>query len=252
MELTGKVALVTGGSRRIGAAAAVALGKAGAAVVVKYLERADLAEQVVASVEAAGGRALAHRADVRDRQAVRAMVDRAATAFGGLDILINNARLPHPLRPFREMEWERDMLSQLEVHLGGAFHCCQEAIPRMVDRGGGAIVNMLSTAFRAAGPRFHAYGPAKAALRSLTINLAAELGPLGIRVNSVSPATTETPEFLTRRTEEDRERIRRATPLGRIATPEDVAGAVVFLCSGAARYITGADLIVSGGQGIIF
>jgi 3-oxoacyl-[acyl-carrier protein] reductase len=247
VDLAGKVALVTGASRRIGAAVALALGRRGAAVLVNYLERRDLAEGVAAAVEAAGGRALVHRADVRDREAVRAMVERTLEAFGGLDLLINNARVAHPIRPFLELDWDRDMRSQLEVHLAGAFHCCQAAIPHMMHRGGGAIVNMLSTAFRSAGPRYHAYGPAKAALRNLTMNLAAEMGPHGIRVNSVSPSTTETSEFPTRLTEAERQRRLRETPLGRIATPDEVADAVVFLCGAGARYITGADLVVSGG-----
>jgi 3-oxoacyl-[acyl-carrier protein] reductase len=247
VELAGKVALVTGASRRIGAAVALALGRRGAAVVVNYLERTELAQGVAAGVEAAGGRAFAHRADVRDREAVRAMVERTVGTFGGLDILINNARLAHPVRPFLELDWDRDMRSQLEIHLAGAFHCCQETIPHMMRRGEGAIVNMLSTAFRAAGPRYHAYGPAKAALRNLTMNLAVEMGSHGIRVNSVSPSTTETLEFPTRLTEDERQRRLRETPLGRIATPDEVADAVVFLCTAGARYITGADLVVSGG-----
>ena len=252
MDLAGKVALVTGASRRIGAAVALALGRRGAAVVVNYLERRELAERVGADVEAAGGRALVHRADVRDRDAVRAMVERTAETFGGLDILVNNARLAHPIRPFLELDWDGDMRSQLEVHLGGAFHCCQAAIPHMMRRGGGAIVNMVTAVFRSAGPRFHAYGPAKAALRNLTMNLAVEMGPHGIRVNSVSPTTTETAEFPTRITEDERRRRLRETPLGRIATPDEVADAVVFLCTDASRYITGADLIVSGGGLIAF
>ncbi len=247
MDLAGKVALVTGASRRIGAAVAPALGRRGAAVVVNYLERKELAEHVAADVEAVGGRALVHRADVRDRAAVRAMVERTVETFGGLDILINNARLIHPIRPFLELDWDRDMRSQLEIHLAAAFHCCQAAIPHMMRRGGGAIVNMLSTAFRSASPRHHAYGPAKAALRSLTMNLAVEMGPHGIRVNSVSPSTTETSEFPTRLTEDERQRRLRETPLGRIATPDEVADAIVFLCTAGARYITGADLVVSGG-----
>jgi 3-oxoacyl-[acyl-carrier protein] reductase len=166
---------------------ALALGRRGAAVVVNYLEQKALAEGVAADVEAGGGRALVHRADVRDREAVRAMVERTVETLGGLDILVNNARLLHAIRPFLELDWDRDMRSQLEIHLAGAFHCCQAAIPHMMRPGGGAIVNVLSTAFRSASPRHHAYGPAKAALRTLTMNLAVEMGPHGIRVTPSRP-----------------------------------------------------------------
>ncbi|MEE9276299.1 MAG: SDR family oxidoreductase [bacterium] len=252
MDFAGKTAIVTGASRRIGASVAVALGRGGASVVVNYLERKELAERVAGQVEAAGGKAIVHAADVRDRGAVRGMVARAVEAFGGLDILVNNARLIYPVRRFLELDWEEDMLSQMEVNLGGAFHCCQEAIPRMKERGGGAVVNMLSRSFRDAGYKFHAYGPAKAALRNFTMNLADEMGPFGIRVNSVSPGTTETEEFPARYTDEERGNIRQTTPLGRIAVPEDVADVVAFLCSDAARFITGVDLAVNGGRGIHF
>lgn len=248
MDFKGKVALVTGASRRIGAAVAVTLGQRGADVLVNYFSGKERADGVAAQVEAAGGRALTHGADVRDRDAVRAMVERAVETFGGLDILVNNARHVHPMKPFLEVDWEQDMWSQMEVHLGGAFHCCQEAIPHMLNGGGGVIVNLLSTAFRKANPRSHAYGPAKAALRNLTMNLAVELGPLGIRVNSVTPGNTATPEFPSRhRSEAEVEELRQSTPLRRIATPEDVAETVVFLCSDAARHVTGADLSVNGG-----
>ncbi len=248
MELEGKAAIVTGASRRIGAAIAVGLGARGAAVVINYLKGEDEAEKVAARVEAAGGRALIHAADVRDRSAVKGMVDEAVSAFGGVDILINNARTPHPVRPILEIDWEKDMLSQMQIHLGGAFHCCQEAIPHMKRRGGGAIVNMLSISFRRGNYRSHSYGPAKAALRSFTMSLAAELGEFGIRVNSASPATTA-PE---RVDDARRERLLAQTPLGRIAEPEDVADAVVYLCSDAARYVTGVDLQVSGGRDMTF
>ncbi|MBT3352096.1 MAG: SDR family NAD(P)-dependent oxidoreductase, partial [Nitrospinaceae bacterium] len=132
MDLEGKVALVTGSSRRIGTAMAVALGERGAAVVVNYFSGKERAEEVVAQVEAAGGRAFAHGADVRDRGDVREMVSRAVETFGGLDILVNNARQIHHRKPFLEVDWEEEMCAQMEVHLGGAFHCCQEAIPHML------------------------------------------------------------------------------------------------------------------------
>ena len=146
MEFTEKVAIVTGASRRIGAAIAVGLGARGAAVVINYLNRKDEAEKVAARFEAAGGRALIHSADVRDRAAVKGMVDEAVSTFGGVDILVNNARTPHPVLPILEMDWERDMLSQMQIHLGGAFHCCQEAIPHMKSRGGGENTSMKISA----------------------------------------------------------------------------------------------------------
>jgi 3-oxoacyl-[acyl-carrier protein] reductase len=210
LEFEGKVALVTGASRRIGAAVALALGQRGSSVVVNYLSGKERAERIASQVEAAGGRALVLGADVRDRSSVREMIEHAVEKFGGLDILINNARHLHPKKSFLELDWEKDMCSQLEVHLGGAFHCCQEVIPHMINRDGGIIVNMLSTAFRSAEPRLHAYGPAKAALRNFTMNLAVEFGPLGIRVNSVTPGSTASPEFPSRnRSEAEVEELRK-------------------------------------------
>ena len=251
MDFEGKVALVTGASRRIGSALALTLGQRGGSVVVNYFSGKERAERVAAQVEAAGGRALIHGADIRDRGAVREMVEQTINNFGGLDILINNARQLHPKKSFLDLDWEEDMCSQLEMHLGGAFHCCQEVIPHMINRGGGAIVNMLSTAFRSASPLLHAYGPAKAALRNFTMNLAAEFGPQGIRVNSITPGTTRSPEYPSRnRSEAEMEERRMDIPLRRIATPEDVAETAIFLCSDAARHITGADLPVNGGSKI--
>jgi len=250
MNFEGKVALVTGASRRIGAAVAAALGERGAAVVVNYFSGKGRAEGIVGQIEAAGGRAIAHGADVRDRGAVREMVARAAETFGGLDILINNARQIHPRKPFLETDWEEDMCTQMDVHLGGAFHCCQEAIPHMLKRGGGAILNMLSTAYRTANADLHAYGPAKAALRNFTMNLAIEQGPLGIRVNSVSPGHTVTKEFPSRRPQTVLDALHQSAALRRIAAPEEVAEAAIFLCSDAARHITGIDLPVNGGTAI--
>ena len=248
MDMEGKTALVTGASRRIGAAIAAGLGRRGAAVVINYLSNKERAEEVAAQVEAAGGRALPIAADVRDRGAVRGMVEKAAAEFGGLDILVNNARTPHPVRPILEMDWEKDMLSQLQIHLGGAFHLCQEAIPHMKRRGGGAIVNMLSISFRRGNYRSHSYGPAKAALRSFTMSLAAELGGFGIRVNSASPATTDPGDMEASK----KEGILAQTPLGRFATADEIADAVIYLCSDAARYVTGVDLQIAGGRDMAF
>lgn len=248
VDFEGKVAIVTGASRRIGAAIAEGLGRRGASVAVNYLNNKERAEEVAARVEAAGGRALPIAADVRDRAAVSGMIKKTAAEFGGVDILINNARTPHPVRPIMELDWERDMLSQIEIHLGGAFHCCQEVIPHMKKRGGGAILNMLSISFRRGNYRSYAYGPAKAALRSFTMSLAAELGGDGIRVNSASPATTDP----VRQDEAAQERMLAQTPLGHIATSDEIADGVIYLCSHEARYITGIDLQIAGGRDMAF
>jgi len=247
LELKGKAAIVTGASRRIGAAIAIALGQKGAAVVINYFQNKDLAEQVASEVKTAGGQAIIHGADVRDREAVDGMVARAVDAFGGVDILVNNARIMHKRHSFLSLDWEKDMVPQLEMHLGGAFHCCQAAIPHMINRGGGAIVNLLSTAYRKVSPNVYPYGSAKAALRFFTMNLAHEMGPHGIRVNSVSPATTETKESPLPLEQEERERRLREVPLGRFASPNEMAEAVLFLCSEKSSYVSGVDLAVSGG-----
>lgn len=247
-DFEGKVVLVTGASRLIGSSVARSLGKRGAAVVINYLSGKDRAEEVAASIESAGGRAMILKADVRNRAEVRSMVEQTVSAFGGLDILVNNARQIHSKKPFLETDWDQDVWPQMSVHLGGAFNCCQEAIPRMMERRGGAIVNMLSSAFRNANARLHAYGPAKAALRNFTMNLALEFGPAGIRVNSVTPGNTGTPDSPSRlRSAAEVDELRQKAPLRRIADPDDIAEAVVFLCSDGARHITGADIAVNGG-----
>jgi 3-oxoacyl-[acyl-carrier protein] reductase len=247
-DFEGKVALVTGASRLIGSSVARAFGQRGATVLINYLSGKDRAEAVAATVEAAGGRAAILQADVRNRSEVRAMVEKAVGDFGGIDILVNNARQIHPKKSFLETDWDQDVMPQIAVHLGGAFNCCQEVIPGMMARGSGAIVNMLSTASRAASATLHAYGPPKAALRIFTMNLATEFGPAGIRVNSVTPGNTNTPEAPSRhRSAAEVDQLRQKAPLRRIAHPDDIAEAVVFLCSDSARHITGADIAVNGG-----
>jgi 3-oxoacyl-[acyl-carrier protein] reductase len=247
-DFEGRVALVTGASRLIGSSVSRALGQRGATVVINYLSGKERAEAVASSVEAAGGRAAVVQGDVRSRSEVRAMVEKIVGDFGSIDILVNNARQIHPKKSFLETDWDADVMPQIAVHLGGAFNCCQEVIPRMMAQGSGAIVNMLSTAGRAASTNLHAYGPPKAALRLFTMNLAAEFGPAGIRVNSVTPGNTNTPDQPSRhRSAAEVDQLRQKAPLRRIAHPDDIAEAVVFLCSDAARHITGADIAVNGG-----
>ncbi len=248
MDVKDVPALVTGGASGLGEGTARALAEAGAKVAI-VARRGDVLEETRAEIAGrTKARVAAFPCDVSKAEETEAVFASVVGEFGHLDILVNNARTPHPVRPILEMDWERDMLSQLQIHLGGAFHLCQEAIPHMKRRGGGAIVNMLSISFRRGNYRSHAYGPAKAALRSFTMSLATELGEYGIRVNSASPATTA-PE---RADDARRESLIAQTPLGRIATPEEVADNVIYLCSDAARFVTGVDLQVSGGRDMAF
>ena len=247
-DFEGKVAIVTGASRRIGAATALEFGRRGASVAVTYLTNQERAEKVGAEVEKAGGKALVLRTDVRDRQAIRGLVEETVNKFGGVDILVNNARIVHPRKSFLDMDWDQDMWPMIQVHFAAAFHSCQAAVPHMIKRGGGAILNVLSASFRRGEAELHAYAAAKSALRSFTLTLAADLGPQGIRVNSVAPGVVETEEFKTRRNEEQRRQVVMGTPMRRIGAPEDIAAAIVFLCSDRAGYITGADIVIAGGR----
>lgn len=248
--LRDRVAFVSGAGRGIGAAIARALGGAGAAVVVNYLRRGADAEAVSGAIERDGGRALALQADIRDAKAVADAMARAGERFGkAVDVLVNNAAFQPVVRPFREMCWQ-DVQETIDVQLQGAFLCCQAVLPEMVRGKSGRIVNIGAAMTRGMpAPQWSAFNIAKSALHALTRSLAVEFGPYGIQVNTVSPGMTETESIAT-----VPERLRKVqamqTPLRRLASAEDVAAAVVFLCSEAGEYITGTDLPVCGGAAI--
>ncbi len=247
MRLEGRVALVTGASRGIGRKIACALAREGAAVGVHYHAAGDLAAEVVAEIAAAEGRALAVKADVRDRHEVAAMVADITDAFGPVDILVNNARQLGEKKKFLDLDWA-DYEPQIDIILKGAFHCCQAVLPSMIGRGkGGRIINMLSTATETPNWRWHAYGAGKGALAQFTRHLAAEMGPHNITVNMVSPGYTPTKRITTHSDEFLRDYLAH-TPMGRFGRAEEVADAVVFLASDEASFITGATLSVSGGK----
>ncbi|MBI2320662.1 MAG: glucose 1-dehydrogenase [Chloroflexi bacterium] len=247
MQLAGRVALVTGGGRSIGRAIVLALADAGADVAVNYVARADAAAAVVASVQAKGRRAVAVPGDTTDRAAVERMVDEVWTAFGRIDILVNNAGIVKPV-PFLETTeevWDRT----IAVDLKGYFLVGQAVARRMVQHAvRGAIVNVSSTFEQIAIPNFTSYAAAKGGVSMLTKQMALELAPHGIRVNRVCPGLIETDINRDRLANPEYRAYRVAgIPLGRIGTPDDVAGMVVCLASDASQYVTGAAVFIDGG-----
>lgn len=251
MKFQGQVILVTGASRGIGAAIARAFAAEGGFVVVNYLRNEAAAEEVVAQCKAAGGDAWAIRADVNDAAQVQALVAQVQAELGRIDVLVNNAFAPYRFDPeqrkrFWETEWS-DYQAQFDGAVRATHTVCQAVLPGMRQRAHGCIVNLASDLVERPVVAYHDYATAKSALVGFSRNLAAELGPLGIRVNCVAPGLVY-PTDASRATKEDvKEAIVAQTPLRRIARPEDVAGPVLFLASDWSRFITGQTIVVDGG-----
>jgi 3-oxoacyl-[acyl-carrier protein] reductase len=245
--LTGKVALVTGASKGIGAATARALGEAGAKVVVNYCSSREDGDRVVASIRARGGEAVAVGADVSKMQDVKRLIVEAMSAFGALDIVVNNAAVFSfdPVESVTEAEFQR----QFSTNVWGVLATTQEALKHVRD--GGSIVNVGSLAASACPPNSSVYAASKAAVHALTRVLAKELGPRQIRVNAVSPGSTETEgtQHFSARGSEFQRQIAAQTPLRRFGRTDDIAPVVVFLSSDDAKWITGEVLTVAGGFG---
>jgi len=189
--LTGKTALVTGSSRGIGAACAVLLAQNGAAVGINYVANQAAGQEVMDRIKAAGGKAHLVQADARDRQQVEAMITEVEKTLGPIDILVNNANISFPVKPFLEFAWE-EIQSKLTGEIGASFNCCQTVLPGMIKRGYGRIINISSGLSVAPGDGFVAHSTAKSGLNAFTRALAHEFGPMGITVNTVSPGLTET------------------------------------------------------------
>lgn len=245
MQLEGRVALVTGASRGIGAATARLLGREGAAVGVNYFQSEEAAAGVVRDIVDGGGTAAAYRADMRDRDQVESMVKRMESELGPIDTLVVNASIGFPTVPFLEYDWE-DFRAKLVGELSAAFFLCQIVGRGMAERGSGCIIGISSGLSRQPGFGFVAHSTAKSGLDAFMKSLALELGPRGVRVNVVAPGLTDT-DATARVPAEHKERVAAMTPLGRIGVPEDVAGAVLMLADHRAGFVTGAYLPVSGG-----
>jgi 3-oxoacyl-[acyl-carrier protein] reductase len=245
-ELAGRVALVTGGSRGIGAAVCAELGAAGAEVVVNYASAADRAEQVCAHVLGKGGTAHAIAGDVSTPEGAAGLVAQVESEVGPIAILVCNAGITRDnlIMKLSDDDWR----SVIDTNLGGAFFTCRAVARPMLKRRAGAIVTMSSVVGVHGNAGQTNYAASKAGLIGLTKSLAKELGGRGIRVNAVAPGYIET--ALTEALPESaREAILAQTPLGRLGEPADVARVVRFLVSDAAAFVTGDVLAVDGGLG---
>jgi 3-oxoacyl-[acyl-carrier protein] reductase len=240
-DLNGRVALVTGASRGIGAAVAMALAEAGAAVAVNYRERVSEADAVVAAIKRKGGRAIAIAADVSQAAAVAKLVERIGTALGGIDILINNAGMAI-VRGIDDLT-EADFDQTIAVNLKSAFLCTQAVVPAMRAKKWGRIVNISSGAARGPGGIGVHYNASKAGMEGLARGYAARLVKDGITVNSVAPTLIETDMM------RGRSDLARNIPLGRLGQPDEVAQAVLMVLGN--DYMTGQTIVLNGGMAFI-
>jgi 3-oxoacyl-[acyl-carrier protein] reductase len=244
--LHGRVALVTGASRGIGAAAAKRLAQAGAAVVINYHQNQEAAEKVLREIEDRGGLGMVFQADVTQKPQVEAMVAGAGAKFAAIDVLVNNAYFPFEVGRLHELSWE-SLHQAVEHELAAFYNCAQACLPAMIEKKAGRIIVISTRLAQQPLPRMGAYAAAKSALESMANTMAIELGPLGIAVNVVTPAFTLTDASMIM-PEEFRERVRQTRPLKKHLYPEDVAGAVAFLAGDEASMLTGSHVLITGGS----
>ena len=245
-RLNGKRAVITGGGRGIGRAAAIALARCGADVTVISRTREQL-EATISAVHEFGGKGAALVGDIGNPESVAALVEELGRKGVSPDILVNNAGVSPVVKQTQEIELE-EFAQVLRTNLNGPFDLLRRLAPEMLERGSGSIINVTSIASERALPLLAAYNASKAALDELTRTMAVEWAPSGVRVNSVAPAYIETEMTAAIREREKLERaIVRRTPVGRLGKPEEVAWAIVFLASDEASYITGHTLFVDGG-----
>jgi 3-oxoacyl-[acyl-carrier protein] reductase len=238
-----QVALVTGASRGIGSAVAERLARDGFTVIVNYSESAAPAEALVHEIEQAGGRALAAKADISDADSVRRMFDAAEAAFGGVDVLVNNAGVM-TLAPIADSD-DASFDRHIAVNLKGTFNTLREAAKRL--RSGGRIINFSSSVVGMLMPTYGVYAATKAAVEAMTSVLAKEVRGRNITVNAVAPGPTATDLFLKGKPQDVVDRMAKMAPLERLGQPSDIADVVSFLAGPGAAWVNGQVLRVNGG-----
>jgi acetoacetyl-CoA reductase/3-oxoacyl-[acyl-carrier protein] reductase len=241
-----KIALVTGGNRGIGRAISLALARSDRAVALTYRERADAAEEVVREANSMGVNAEAYQLDLESRDGVRKVFGQVRRRMGSIEILVNNAATAQekPFEVLTDEDWNRI----LAINLRGPFCCCQEALPGMLEKGWGRIINLASIGGQWGGLNQVHYAASKAGLISLTRSLARIYSREGITVNAIAPGLVETEMSRAElRTPAGREKVK-SIPIGRVATVDEIAAAVVFLANEDASYITGQTLNLNGGM----
>lgn len=244
--LSGKVVLITGASRGIGAAAAKRLAQWGASVVINYHQSRDRALEVLKEVEKEGAKGMVFQADVTERKQVEEMAKAVGEKFSGVDVLVNNAFFPFEMKPLHQISWQ-GLEEATKKELGAFYNCVQAFVPGMIEKKKGKIIVVSSRLAQQPLPRTGAYAAAKAALEAMANTMAIELGPLGITVNVVTPALTLT-DASNVMTEEFKERVRKSRPLQKHLYPEDVAGTVAFLASDDTDMLTGSHILITGGS----
>jgi 3-oxoacyl-[acyl-carrier protein] reductase len=249
IDLSGKSALVTGGARGIGRACCLMLARAGASVAVNYRVESPSAELLVDEIESGGGIAFALAADIAQRTEAEMLVDETVARFGRLDILVNNAGIwkSAPIDEMSDGEWDE----MIGINLTGTFNCIRAAVPAMKEARSGRIINISSTAGQRGEANCSHYAATKGGVIALTKSIATELATYGILVNCVAPGWTVTDMTRDELLGSRRESILQTIPLGRAATAEEIAGAVVFLASELSTFVTGEILNVNGGAVLV-
>jgi 3-oxoacyl-[acyl-carrier protein] reductase len=244
--LEGKVVLVTGASRGIGAAAAIRLAQGGAAVIVNYCRNQEAAEKVLGEIEGSGARGMIFQADVTRQNEVELMVDSATRALGTIDVLVNNAYFPFQVGALHDLSWE-SFHRAVEHEIAALFFCARACLPGMKEKRAGKIIVVSTRLAQQPLPRMGAYAAAKSALESMASTMAIELGPFGVAVNVVTPAFTLTDASMIM-PEAFRERVKETRPLKKHLYPEDIAGAIAFLAGKEASMLTGSHILITGGS----